>query len=299
MKTLLREYPVVIEIPVAWSDMDAFQHINNAVYFRYFESARLAYFERAGLLGYMEKTGIGPILASTRAKFIAAVTYPDTVSVGVRIVDFGEDRFTMAYRLASHKLGRVAAEGEGVIVSYNYPEKQKTPLPAEVKAMLLEIEREVEPAPAETVGPEATVSLREIKPEMLDSVLDLRVRDEQRYFVASNAVSIAQAHFNDKAWYRAIYADETPVGFVMLYDDPATPTYFLWRFMIDANHQGKGYGRRAIELLIDYVKSRPNATELLLSHGVGELGPEEFYRKLGFEHTGKKHGEELEMRLSF
>jgi YbgC/YbaW family acyl-CoA thioester hydrolase len=296
MKSFLQEYPVVIDIPVAWSDMDAFQHVNNSVYFRYFESARLAYFTQAGMLAYIEETGIGPILASTRCKFIAPLTYPDTVSVGVRITDMAEDRFTMEYHLVSHKLRRVAAEGEGLIVCYNYPDGQKTPIPADLKAQLLEIESRVKKDEA-AVGPEATVSLREITPETLRPVLNLSVRDDQKGFVAPNAVSIAEAHFSDKAWFRAIYAGETPIGFLMLYDDPETPTYYLWRFMIDAGHQGKGYGHRAIELLIDYVKTRPNATELLLSHGPGELGPEGFYRKLGFEHTGQKHDGELEMRL--
>jgi diamine N-acetyltransferase len=127
----------------------------------------------------------------------------------------------------------------------------------------------------------------------------------KKHFVAPNAVSIAQAHFQPKAWFRAIYADETPVGFVMLYDDPEgeppdnEPVYFLWRFMIAQQHHGKGFGRQAIERLIDYVKTRPGAKELEVSCGEGPGSPEGFYRKLGFERSGKMYDDEAGMVLKF
>ena len=150
-----------------------------------------------------------------------------------------------------------------------------------------------------SLGIEATVSLREITQDTVNSILNLRVTKEQEQFVASNAVSIAQAHFSEEAWFRAIYADETPVGFLMLSDQPDKGEYFLWRFMVDAQHQGNGYGRRALELLIEHVKTRPNAKELFLSHVPGSGSPEGFYHKLNFEHTGEKTGEELVMKLTF
>ncbi len=149
-----------------------------------------------------------------------------------------------------------------------------------------------------SLGFEATVSLREITQDTLNSILNLRVTKDQEQFVASNAVSIAQAHFSADAWFRAIYADETPVGFLMLSDQPDKGEYFLWRFMVDLQHQGKGYGRRALELLIEHVKTRPNAKELFLSHVPGPGSPEDFYRQLGFEHTGEQAGEELVMKLT-
>lgn len=147
-------------------------------------------------------------------------------------------------------------------------------------------------------GIEDTVSLREITEETVNSILNLRVTKAQEQFVASNAVSIAQAHFSSAAWFRAIYADETPVGFLMLADQPDKGEYFLWRFMVDVQHQGKGYGRRALELLIEHVKTRPNAKELFLSHVPGPGSPEDFYRKLNFEHTGEQVDEELVMKLT-
>lgn len=145
MEKLLEGYPVVIEIPVAWGEMDSLQHVNNIVYFRYFESARMAYFNELDIWSYMEETGIGPILASTRCKFRIPLAYPDTVSVGTKVADIEEDRFVMKYLVISHGHQRIAAEGEGVIVSYNYREKQKTPLPPEIKARIESLESNAVP----------------------------------------------------------------------------------------------------------------------------------------------------------
>jgi diamine N-acetyltransferase len=103
--------------------------------------------------------------------------------------------------------------------------------------------------PSQVVTRTSTVSLREITSESLRPILRLKVFPEQEKYVASNAVSIAQAYFHrDNAWFRAIYADETPVGFLMLDDRPDEASYFLWRFMIDARYQKFGYGKRALEL---------------------------------------------------
>lgn len=123
---------------------------------------------------------------------------------------------------------------------------------------------------------DAVVTLREVTKDNLGQILRLKVRPDQEQFVANNAISIAQAHFEEKAWFRAIYAEETPVGFVMLYDDPETTDYFLWRFMIDSRYQGMHFGERAIGLLIDYVRSLPGATELMVSYVPAEGSPEPF-----------------------
>jgi acyl-CoA thioester hydrolase len=140
MHPLLEGYPVVIEIPVAWGEMDAFQHVNNVAYFRYFEGVRIAYSERAGLHAYKDQTGIGPILGSTSCRYKMPLTYPDTVSVGAKIVSMEEDRFTMKYAVVSHRHGKLAAEGDGVIVMYNYREGKKTAMPEEIRKRLLALE---------------------------------------------------------------------------------------------------------------------------------------------------------------
>lgn len=146
---------------------------------------------------------------------------------------------------------------------------------------------------------DSVISFREITKDNLNDVLRLKVKPGQEKFVADNAVSIAQAHFEEKAWFRAIYADETPVGFLMLYDDPETSDYFLWRFMIGARYQGLGYGHTALAMLIEYVRALPGATELLLSYVPEPGSPEPFYRSLGFKDTGEIHDDEHVMRYEF
>jgi diamine N-acetyltransferase len=141
------------------------------------------------------------------------------------------------------------------------------------------------------------VSLREVTAGTVRAICRLEVSEEQKHLVAPNAVSIAQAYFEPKAWFRAIYADDTPVGFVMLYDDPDEPEYYLWRFMIDERYQKMGFGKRSLDLLIEYVQGRPGAHELKLSCVPGEHGPEPFYRKYGFSLTGRMLDNEAEMNM--
>ncbi len=145
---------------------------------------------------------------------------------------------------------------------------------------------------------DAAISFQEITKETLRPILDLNVAEDQTEFVAPNSVSIAQAHFEpEHAWFRAIYADETPVGFLMLYDNAEKSEYFLWRFMVDTRFQGMGFGKRAIALLVEHVRTRPNARQLLVSCIPGEGSPCPFYERIGFEYTGEvKHGEKY-MRL--
>lgn len=143
MNESLAHCPVVIEIPVAWGEMDSFQHVNNIVYLRYFESARIAYFERLKLMEFMSQTGIGPILASVQCKFKIPLTYPDTVSVGTRISRVEQDRFTMEYCVVSQRHQKIAAEGEGVVVSFNYREGKKAPFPEEIKQRIAALEASV------------------------------------------------------------------------------------------------------------------------------------------------------------
>src|SRR5229473_4248324 len=119
-QSLLAGHPVVVELPVVWGEMDSYQHVNNVVYFRYFENARLEYFRRLDWFAYEKETGIGPILASTQCRFRQALTYPDAIRIGARVVTVDADRFTFDYRLVSERLGSIAADGQGVIVTYNH-----------------------------------------------------------------------------------------------------------------------------------------------------------------------------------
>lgn len=149
------------------------------------------------------------------------------------------------------------------------------------------------------VDKRSAVSLREVNKDNFWDVIDLSVSEEQKQFVATNSVSIAEAHFWTHAWFRAIYADETVVGFLMLADSPEIPEYYLWRFMIDSRYQKLGFGHEAIQRLIDHVKTRPKATELSTSVVQAEGGPQKFYEKLGFRLTGDHEDGEAVMKLIF
>lgn len=136
----LEGFPATIEIPVQWGDMDAYGHVNNTVYFRYFESARIEYLDRCGFLESFDSRGVGAILHSTSCRFRRALTYPDTVLVGGRAAEVGEDRFLMEYRVVSIGQEAVVAEGDGVVVSFDYREGTKTALPGEVRRRIEALE---------------------------------------------------------------------------------------------------------------------------------------------------------------
>ena len=140
MEHLMKGYPVVIEIPVAWGDMDTNQHVNNVVYFRYFESARIAYFEKTDIFDQLARTGIGRILAATSCGFKMPLKYPDRVLVGAKVSSLGEDRFTMGYRVVSVKHRKVAAEGDGVIVTFDYRENKKVRIPDDWRQRIVALE---------------------------------------------------------------------------------------------------------------------------------------------------------------
>lgn len=140
MEKDLAAYPVVVEVPVAWGEMDAFGHVNNIVYFRYFETARIAYFEKLDVPEFLGRDPVGPILAETSCRFRAALSYPDTVSIGARVENVGEDRFIMRYAVFSHRLGRLAAEGEGVMACYDYRQNRKASVPAKLRQRIAALE---------------------------------------------------------------------------------------------------------------------------------------------------------------
>jgi diamine N-acetyltransferase len=156
------------------------------------------------------------------------------------------------------------------------------------------------------VSRQSLVTLREVTQKTVRRVSLLDVGPDQDGLVAPNAFSIAQAHFHPEAWFRAIYADDEPVGFAMLEDwtqvADATPVLWrdapyvsLWRFMIDQRYQKHGFGAAAIGLLIAHAHSRPGAKNMLLSFVPKENNPEGFYKRFGFERTGEMDGDEVVM----
>lgn len=133
-----------------------------------------------------------------------------------------------------------------------------------------------------------TITLREITRDDLDAMLALEVAPHQQGFVGSVAKSIAQAHYYpESAWYRGVYAGDTPIGFVMLALEAGRPPY-LWRFIIDARFQRRGLGRLAMERILEAARAlRPGDSEIRLSHVEGEGHPGPFYERLGFAYTGE------------
>ncbi len=142
MDGLKGKFPVVLSQDLIWRDMDAFQHINNAAYFRYFEDARIAYFERVRIIEHKDKTQIGPILASTKCDFRAPLTFPDTIQVATVVEDIETKRFKMKYVVYSERLNRVAAEGEGLLVYYDYQRERSCEIPEVVLSSINALQRD-------------------------------------------------------------------------------------------------------------------------------------------------------------
>lgn len=140
----LKKYPVQIPISVVWGEMDAFQHVNNVVYFKYFEAVRIKYFEVTGFFEAMEKESAGPILAQTDCQYKLPLTYPDELIVGTRIKSIGRTSCVMEYAIYSKKINKIAATGQGVIVMINYKTGEKKAIPEPVKQRMIALENEVD-----------------------------------------------------------------------------------------------------------------------------------------------------------
>ena len=150
----LRGFPIVAIVNVAWGELDAFGHVNNTVYFRYFEDARIAYLDAIGFMGG-PPNDIGPILHSTMCRFRRPLKYPDTLRVGARVTEVAEDRLTMEYRIVSGTLNEVAAEGGGILVAYDYFKGLKIPLPEAVRQRIEMLEKGVEAEKTSRLKPRA------------------------------------------------------------------------------------------------------------------------------------------------
>ena len=156
-----------------------------------------------------------------------------------------------------------------------------------------------------TQGTGHFVSLHQIDADTVRQITSLSVSREQERLVASNAVSLAQALFSPEAWYRAIYVDNVPAGFVMLYDEslravpPPHPEAALWRFMVDSRFQRQGVGTAALEQVIAHVRSKGLFSSLLVSYVPAPGSPEQFYLRAGFRHTGRVDEGEIVLELPF
>ncbi|MFX1419431.1 MAG: acyl-CoA thioesterase [Promethearchaeota archaeon] len=137
MSEILREFTVVEEMPVRWGDMDARGHVNNTIYYRYFESSRIALFQFLNIYEEPTKVRIGPILSYQDCYYKAPLTYPDTIFIGAKITNIEGAKIIIKHVLVSKKLGRIVAEGEAHIIWYNYENQKKVNISDDLKKKLL------------------------------------------------------------------------------------------------------------------------------------------------------------------
>ena len=140
-------------------------------------------------------------------------------------------------------------------------------------------------------------ALREITPENFSAVINLDVADDQKLFVAPNVKSIAQSKIYPDSVPLAVYNDDELVGFVMYGYDPDDEKYYLGRLMIDARHQGKGYGKAATLEVIRRMSEIEGCRSIYLSFVPENTGAEKLYSSVGFQRTGKLNGNEIVMRF--
>jgi len=129
----LAGFPIVLQLPVLWGDMDPLNHVNNTRFVRWFESARVAYLEQAIVTRGQLPAGVGPILAAINCNYRRQVVYPDTIEVGARITRLGNSSMTMQHHVVSHKHGKLAAEGESVIVMFDYHGQRPVRISSDVR----------------------------------------------------------------------------------------------------------------------------------------------------------------------
>jgi acyl-CoA thioester hydrolase len=137
----LAVFPTVIHLPVQWGDMDAYQHVNNVVYFRWYESARIAYLQQIGLKDLYHTAHIGPILAAITCNYRRQLAYPDTVAVGARISRIGRTSFEMEHVLFSTDQQAVVADGKSTIVTFDYRQQKPIQVPDDIRAKIEQFEK--------------------------------------------------------------------------------------------------------------------------------------------------------------
>lgn len=137
MQEFLRNQALSISQDLIWRDMDAFGHINNAVYFRFFEDVRIAFFKEAGVMAHKEQYAIGPILASTQCQFLAPLQFPDHIHIGISIDTPDGKRVLTRYQIYSEALQKIVAKGEGLIVFYDYKSNRSVHIPEVISQQMM------------------------------------------------------------------------------------------------------------------------------------------------------------------
>lgn len=132
VQNLSKQYPIVISQSVVWGDMDAYGHVNNTKYFRYFEDVRIAYLDAVGVTELKNQSNIGPIVAKTECNYLLPLTFPDNIEIATNVILLSEKKFKMNYVVYSHEFERVAAKGSALIVFYDYNQNKSCNIPAKI-----------------------------------------------------------------------------------------------------------------------------------------------------------------------
>jgi acyl-CoA thioester hydrolase len=135
VRLALSDYRTITTLPVQWGDQDAFGHVNNVIYFRWFESARIDLLNVFESSVTMSGSGLGPILASIKCDYRRQLHFPDTVSIGSRITRVGRSSADIGHAIVSHRQGQFVAEGSSVIVIYDYSAKRVTRIPDDLRVL--------------------------------------------------------------------------------------------------------------------------------------------------------------------
>lgn len=142
MLDVLLDYPISVEQPVVWGELDPNGHVNNIWYFRYIENARVALYERIGKYDHESTKGITIVVGSTSCRFKAPLGFRDVVITGVQITTIEEDRFSTSYRIIRKADGAIVAEAEATLVCYDMESRAKTAIPEELRGELEAVRRE-------------------------------------------------------------------------------------------------------------------------------------------------------------
>ncbi len=139
-ETRLPDFPATFIQPVQWGDQDLFGHVNNTVYFRWIESARVAYWVDSGLRDMMEPQHLGPILAHTGCDYKSQIKFPDRVETGARVAKMGNASVTLEHYIYSYENTAVSAIGTSVVVLFNYKDQVTVPIAGTVREMFEKFE---------------------------------------------------------------------------------------------------------------------------------------------------------------
>jgi acyl-CoA thioester hydrolase len=134
----LNDYRVAITLPVQWGDMDAMRHVNNVVFFRWFESARVAYLDRVAFESSSQQ--LGPILASVKCDYRRQLNFPDEVTIAARVTRMGRTSLSMVHAVFSREQQAIVAEGDSTIVVFDYQANKPHPIPAVLREAIAKIE---------------------------------------------------------------------------------------------------------------------------------------------------------------